>query len=406
MLAKSQLPVLLLATLLTAFATGPLHAIPAFARQYNVSCNMCHDPAPRLNAFGEQFAANGFEFAIGEAARDTIQTSDQLLRLLRRIDFALRLDAYVNAMQPIGRDNTAIDLQTPYNIKVLSGGPIADRVSYYMYFFLSERGEVAGLEDAYIQFTDIGGSGVSLVAGQFQVSDPLFKRELRLQYEDYLPYRVRVGSARADLTYDRGFFLTYAPWSGSDLAFIVVNGQGLRAAGPDRLYDRDHLQNYALRFSQELGLLRVGAFGYRGRERAEGQTDRITMWGADATLGFLDRIELNGQFLRREDSNPRLVAGGESVRVNSVFTELVAGPFGADDRWYFTGLHNWIDADQPLLSLRIGEQDTPAGYLQQYHTLSAGMHYLLHRNIRLMGEFGWDLERDRPRFTVGTTMAW
>jgi hypothetical protein len=56
-----------------------------------------------------------------------------------------------------------------------------------------------------VQFTDIASSGVSLIAGQFQVSDPLFKRELRLEYEDYQPYRVRVGLTTADLTYDRGF---------------------------------------------------------------------------------------------------------------------------------------------------------------------------------------------------------
>lgn len=54
---------------------------------------------------------------------------------------------------------------------------------------------MAGLEDAYVQFTDVGGSGVSVIAGQFQVSDPLFKRELRLEYEDYQPYRVRVRSS-------------------------------------------------------------------------------------------------------------------------------------------------------------------------------------------------------------------
>jgi len=52
-----------------------------------------------------------------------------------------------------------------------------------MYFLLSERGEVAGLEDAYVQFTDVAGTGVALLLGQFQVSDPLFKRELRLAQE-------------------------------------------------------------------------------------------------------------------------------------------------------------------------------------------------------------------------------
>ena len=39
------------------------------------------------------------------------------------------------------------------------------------------------------------GPNVSVLAGQFQVSDPLFKRELRLEYEDYQPYRVRVGES-------------------------------------------------------------------------------------------------------------------------------------------------------------------------------------------------------------------
>jgi hypothetical protein len=36
-----------------------------------------------------------------------------------------------------------------------------------------------GFEDAYVQFSDVAGSGVDLLAGQFQISDPLVKRELR-----------------------------------------------------------------------------------------------------------------------------------------------------------------------------------------------------------------------------------
>jgi hypothetical protein len=397
---------LLLAVAGIALATSSAHAIPSFARKYNVSCSLCHDPAPRLTAFGEQFAANGFEFVPAEPPRDTVATGDDLLRLLRRIDIAFRFDAYASVGEPIGRDGAGVDLQTPYNIKVLSGGPIADRISYYLYFFLSERGEVAGLEDAYLQFTDIAGSGVSLIAGQFQVSDPLFKRELRLPYEDYQAYRVRVGHARADLTYDRGLFATYVPWGGGDLSLMVVNGQGLREAGGDRLYDRDNLKNLALHVSQELGPVRLGGFGYWGRERAEGQTDRILIWGPDATLSPTKSMEVSLQFLRREDTNPLLVTDGASSVVNSVFGEVVVGPLGADGRWYVTGLYNWIDADRPLLSLRIGEQDTSAGFLQRYHTASGGVHYLINRNVRLLGEAGWDLEREKPRFTTGVTLAW
>ena len=32
-------------------------AIPAFARKYQISCQVCHTPAmPRLKAFGDEFA--------------------------------------------------------------------------------------------------------------------------------------------------------------------------------------------------------------------------------------------------------------------------------------------------------------------------------------------------------------
>ncbi len=40
---------------------GPSHAVPAFARQYDMQCNACHTRPPRLNRFGEQFHMMGFQ---------------------------------------------------------------------------------------------------------------------------------------------------------------------------------------------------------------------------------------------------------------------------------------------------------------------------------------------------------
>jgi hypothetical protein len=356
MSSRSILPPALLALLLPVLLPSQAQAIPAFARRYSVSCNLCHSTVPRLNAYGEQFAANGFELVIGEQPRDTVDTGDPLLRLLDRLDFALRMDLFATALTPIQGDAANIDLQMPYGIKLLSGGVLADRISYYMYFYMSERGEIAGLEDAYVQFTDIGGSGISAIAGQFQVSDPLFKRELRLQYEDYQPYRVRVGNARADLTYDRGVMLSYSPWDGGDIVASVVNGRGLAAAGEDRHYDRDNNKPVALRFSQELGPVRLGGFGYVALERNAGFTDRITIWGPDATLS-VGLLEINGQFLRREDSNPLFSGLPARTTVNSAMAEVLYGPFGREGRWSVAGLYNWIDADQPLLSMRLGHDE-------------------------------------------------
>ena len=74
--------------------------------------------------------------------------------------------------------------------------------------------------------------------------------------------------------------------------------------------------------------------------------------------------------------------------------------------WHLTGVYNWIDADEPLLSLRIGEEETPSGYLERYHTITGSAHYLHRRNIRFLAEAGWDIERETPRFALGTTLAW
>jgi hypothetical protein len=397
---KRLLTLPLLAAAAVGLSPSNADAIPAFARKYNASCSLCHSTIPRLNAFGEDFAANGFEMVVGEPPRDTLFTGDPLLRLLRRIDFAMRMDLYASVSAPVRRDAADLDLQTPYNIKLLSGGVLADRISYYMYFFLSERGEVSGLEDAYVQFTDIASTGISAIVGQFQVSDPLFKRELRLQYEDYLPYRIRVGDARADLTYDRGVMLNYSPWEGGDVSLMVVNGQGLQAAAENRQYDRDNAKTFAARFSQSLGPIRVGGFLYAGRERADGVTDRITVWGPDVTLQH-SPLELNAQFLRREDSNPLFIADGARNVVDGVFAELLWGPFGTDGRWTAAGLYNWIDSEAPLVSVRIGEEEPFA----RFHSVGAGLHYALRRNVRLTGEAGYDIESTRSRITFGTVLA-
>lgn len=378
-------------------AASDASAIPAFARKYGVSCSLCHAPAPRLNAFGARFAANGFVMAKGEEPRDTIDTGDATLRLMKSIPLALRLDMFGTVTAPVRKENPSFDFQTPWGIKLLSGAELAHNISYYMYFFLTERGEVAGLEDAYIQFGDIAHTGVNLIAGQFQVSDPLFKRELRLEYEDYQPYRVRVGDARPDMTYDRGLMALFSPREGTDIVVMAVNGRGIDAAGDNRLYDQDNLKNFAGRFSQEIGPLRVGGFGYLGQERSD-FVDDITVWGPDATLTLGPSIELNGQYLRRKDTNPFFAAVGTENIVDSAFGELIWHLNGPTEKWHATALYNWIKSD--------GQFTINGNVLQKYQTASAGLHYLAKRNVRFLGDVGYDLEQERTRFTVGAFLAW
>jgi|CeladaMinimDraft_18_1061708.scaffolds.fasta_scaffold00066_11 hypothetical protein len=378
-------------------------AIPPFARKYRVSCSMCHAPAPRLTAFGEHFAGNGFEMMPGEPPRDTVATADPLLQLPKDIPLGVRIDAYAQMYTPAVPDRAAVDLQVPYSVKVLSGGPIAHKVSYYMYFFLSERGEVKGLEDAYLQFTDIGGSGITVVVGQFQISDPLFKRELRLEYEDYQPYRVRVGDALADLTYDRGIMVSFSPWEGGDVVLELLNGTGLLGAAANRQYDRDDWKNFVARYSHDFGRVRLGGFGLIGVEEQRGVRNHTRILGPDLTMTMGPNVELNLQYLRRTDDRPFFDApdGARNTAVDAAFAELIWAPGGPAGRLFVTGLYNWVSSDGPVFTLRQGE----SGFLERYHSAAAGLSYLFRRNLRLSGEAQWDIERERARIVAGITAA-
>jgi hypothetical protein len=381
-----------IAILLPAFPAlfgDTAEAIPAFARKHRVSCITCHVAAPKLKPYGEEYAGNGFVLPDGEdSPRAYIDTGDESLLLQRDLPLAVRFDAYLRA----GDTETAdADLETPYGVKLLGGGRLSRYVSYYFYFYMDERGEVAGLEDAYLHFNDIAGSALDIMAGQFQVSDPLFKRELRLTFEDYRVYTTRIGDSRANLTYDRGLMLTYGFDIGLDLVGQVVNGNGIPDA-ENRIFDMDTQKAYSLRVSQSAGPVRVGGFGYYTEEEpTDGVTNELWYAGADATVGA-NTWEFNVQYLRREDDNPFFAASDSAttVTMDGGLAEFSVLPNGDRSRWIFTALYNLVDAD---------------GEVYDVETATVSVSHMAARNLRFLLEATYDIDEEDPIFTFGAMGA-
>ena len=392
----------LVAAALTLALAAPLQGeIPAFARRYGVSCSLCHNPIPVLTPFGETFAANGFRMAPKEDPRDTLATGDELLTLMRIVPLALRLDAYMNAY---ANGDVATDFQTPYNLKILSGGTISSSLSYYLYFFLYERGEVGGIEDAFVYVNDLWGKPVDVAVGQFQVSDPLFKRELRLEYQDYAVYRAHIGAQPADLTYDRGV-MAMADLAGFTVTGVAVNGNGKGPAGDNRRLDDNLPKNLLGHITRDLVPgVRLGVLGYRGKQEgaasdtAPAVTNTLWMVGADATIER-GPLQLNLQYIHREDDRPTFLIGEQKARTDGGFAELLLRPTGS--RWYGLALYNRIATNRPLLDVRLGGP----GDLRAYEAMTGGAGYLVRRNFRLYGEVTGDLDHKALVWTLGVTTA-
>ena len=373
-------------------------AIPAFARRHKLSCTTCHAPFPRLKEFGEEFAGNGFTIPESDSERDYVKTGDELLKLNKDFPVAGRFDAF--AVWDDAKD-IDLDLQSPWGLKLLSGGNLAPKAGYYFYFYMSERGEVAGIEDAIIHFDDVFDSGVDVVVGQFQTSDPLLKRELRLTFEDYLLYKAKVGGSNTDLTYDRGVMLSYGfEQTASDFVVTVTNGNGKGEADEHRQFDDNSHKNVGLRYVQGLGeRLNVGFFGYAGRDNplefdlfgnvVDMTENDVTYWGPDVSVD-LGAVAFTGQYLLRTDSDPNLSSGLMDVETKGIVAEMIYTPAGDLSKHWFTVLYNRIDSDVDDLD---------------HESLTFGTTYMMARNLRLTMEYTRDLEHETNRVVVGTVTA-
>ncbi len=372
-------------------------AIPAFARRYKISCTTCHTPFPKLKPYGDEFAGNGFILKENENPRDYISAGDDMLWLNRTFPIAVRFDAY-GVYEPDNKVET--DFQSPWGLKLLSGGTLAKGIGYYFYFFMSERGEIAGIEDAYIHFDNVFGTNLDIMVGQFQTSDPIWKRELRLTFEDYTILKQRFGPSQTNLTYERGVTLTYGiEKTGTDFVAMVANGNGKVEAGEDTKFDDNSAKNYGIRISQGLGeRVSVGGFFYNGREKILHNdpssfyyTDEITYWGPDVKLSF-GPINVAAQYLKRKDSKilSEYATGFDNPETDGYIFELTYSPRLDRSRIFYTLLYNRIKHKYSIFN---------------YETTTVNANFLIARNLKIIGEYTRDMQMNENRFILGLVSA-
>ncbi|MFC2089734.1 hypothetical protein ACFLT1_03075 [Bacteroidota bacterium] len=354
-------------------------AIPAFARKYGISCMTCHAPAiPKLKPYGNDFAGAGFKLNDYQAPRYFQDAGDDKLTLIRDFPIAVRIDGYLQA--ELSGDGQ-FDMSAPYLLKLMSGGQLSEKLAYYFYFYMDEHGEIAGVEDAYLMYDNLFNTELDIYVGQFQISDPLFKRELRLTFEDYHLYTSKIGLSDLNLKYDKGIMLTYSLPTSTDIMVEVVNGNGIPELNDKDFFDKDAYKNYLARITQDIGsFLRLGVVGYFGKEEISNTLASVTntayFVGPDATLTFGDKLELNAQYLLRNDSDVLIDAVAltptSNIGTQAFMAEAVFSPQGDQSKWFAVALYNRVMSDFD-----------PA----DYHSATLHLGYLLKRNLRLGIEY-------------------
>ena len=339
-------------------------SMPEFARRYNLSCSVCHDAFPRLNAFGENFADMNYKLPNWRNS-NTLNLGDERLALPERPPLALRMQAYVQAREGEDIDpltgftgnDSSFDFQAPYLIKLLSSSPLSENITYYFYGIFAEKGGNGEtvIEDAWFRHGDLFGSGVGMQLGQFQVSDLMFPREVRLTFQDFYAYRA------AGLTYDRGVIFDRGLGS-FDVAIGAVNGNGITdnfdidSPGyrrPDALFDNDSRKNVFGRVGIPVGRAGLGLFALFGEQRSAAgvagesrgtRTGDKTIFGLDLA-GTLPngRVHWYAQALWNEWEDLLDAAPTQDF---DWFGGFAGVDYIRNDRWSFSLLYNYAEADE------------------------------------------------------------
>jgi hypothetical protein len=365
-----------------------------------------------LNAFGQNFADINYRLPNWRDSH-TLKLGDERLVLPERVPLAVRMQAYVQGRDgedvdpitgPTGNDSD-FDFQAPYLIKLISSSPLSDDITYYFYGIFAEKGGNGEtlIEDAWFRHGDLFGAGIGMQLGQFQVSDLMFPREVRLTFQDFYAYRA------AGITYDRGVIFDRG-FGRLEVAVGALNGNGITdnfaidSPGyrrPDAMFDNDSRKNLFGRVGFPVGRAGVGVFALTGEQRSAagvaGQSPGIRnsdkrILGLDAAGTFSNgRVHWFAQALWN-DWEGFLDAAPE--RDFEWFGGFGGLDYIRNDRWSFSLLYNYSEADD--------FEDTGTIYEGiAINSVTFNASYYFMRNLKVVFEVNADFlgeERGGPPF--------
>ncbi len=125
----SSLPVLFVLFIGLTVLPKDADAVPAFARQTGMACNVCHDQAfPSLNAFGRAFKADGYTMTGGQSM---IEGDYLSMPMALNMSFIAKI-RYDKTNGNTGTGSDEGQIQWPDEAAFLVGGKLAENVGFLL----------------------------------------------------------------------------------------------------------------------------------------------------------------------------------------------------------------------------------------------------------------------------------
>jgi hypothetical protein len=334
MRTSSLLIVSILSAMVILTCVKPAQAIPVFSRKYQTSCITCHAGYPKLNAAGEAFRRNGYQFP----SDDEFLVKDEPIPLgndrykdmwpnslwpndiphLPPVAMRVRM-GYNQFLDKQSGAEQSSDFQFPNDVSLLSGGTLGKDISWYGSLVLAgagahgagghggdeERTLAPDLERVFVQFSNLFAwsseedddgmhlaprwlalprHAMNLRIGQFepQVVAPWRSIHRQIGTTAYLPNIATVGGNGFTLEpAQRGLELHGTIRQNNSYAIGLVNGNGAEAA-----WDNNSQKDVYFRVARKwFGYPLDGVIGQADYVE-EGDTALATIRGQDDAEAF------------------------------------------------------------------------------------------------------------------------
>lgn len=370
-----RIPVLgfLAAVMMVLLLSDRSYSIPAFARKYKTSCATCHNGFPKLNAFGEAFRRNGYQFPGGT---DPEFTKEDPVSLGSEGNKKAFPDAIWPGSLP-GSSPISLFLngEVDYNpktdprftfgglgssIEAVAAGTLGEDLSFWGHAILKSDGSVE-LNRTFLIFSNILGDSYAFNArvGVFEPGLFSFSTHRAWMEGYWMTTRSFDNDDAQDPATGMGWTLEETQ-KGLEVNGMLQGRFGYNAGIVEAFGPAHATKDYYGHVTYKFGGLpldgvveggpapnnpqpyidnsfTIGAFAYHGNALLGSdvnlQENAFTMGGGDFNL-FYDRFNLFGGVGLRHDEQPYIGATGLSANTTVWFTELdvVAYP------WLLPGL--------------------------------------------------------------------
>jgi hypothetical protein len=386
------------------------YSIPAFARKYKTSCATCHNGFPKLNAFGEAFRRNGYQFPGGTDAEFTHEQPIPLGSDGNKRAFPDAIwPGTIPGTSPISLFlNGEADYNPKYNpadpstserfsfgglgsdIEAVAAGTLGEDLSFWGQMALGSDGTVE-INRVFLVFSNLIGDSYAFNARVGVIEPGLFSFSTHRAWMEGYWFTTRPfsdgmgwtmeetqkgielnGMLHGRFGYNAGIVEGFGnPHSDKDYyGHITYKFGGLPLDG---VVEGNGSQGASQPFIDNS--LTLGAFAYSGNASLDAggtpQENTFTLFGGDYNA-FYGRCNLFGGLQVRKDDNPFLTMSGTSAKSTVWFSELDVTVFP----WLLPGVRYEVWNGQGL------DANTNAVVSYTDSQIVPGIVFLVHPNLK------------------------